>query len=152
MVEYNGAYYFISDGAKALANVSCWVSQTNGLVPEGTYRFGADAQAIMTTEIVNEDGTLYYYLEGKRTADKGVVKIGDSYYYVGSGAICPASTTMWIDITNDLLPQVLKSINDFNPKLPSYSTTALVRFLVFTIISGTTTCSFPNPIDILGTR
>ncbi len=47
---------------------------------------------------------------------------------------------------------LLKSIKDFNPKLPSYSTIALVPFPVLTAISGTTTCSFPNPIDTSGTR
>lgn len=46
---------------------------------------------------------------------------------------------------------LLKSIKDFNPKLPSYSTIALVLLPVLTTISGTRTCSFPNPIDILGT-
>ena len=55
-------------------------SNSNGLLPNGTYYFGADGKMILRNGIYAENDNLYYYEDGKRVA-KGLVKDGEDYYY-----------------------------------------------------------------------
>ena len=108
VIEFEGNYYNVGSGAICFVDGSYWVSKTNGLVPEGTYRFNKQGHMIMTTEVVDEDGTLYYYKNGKRTANAGLVKIGDgedaAYYYIGEGAKAIVNSKYDVVKTNGLVP------------------------------------------------
>jgi hypothetical protein len=53
---------------------------------------------------VNEDGTLYYYQNGMRTANAGLLLIDGSYYYIASGAKAVTNQRYWVSKTNGLLP------------------------------------------------
>ena len=103
LVEINGDYYYAEYGGKLVVSKNFWISKTNDLLPAGTYRFDADGKIIMTTEVVDENGTLYYYYNGKRTANVGVMEIDGYYYYIGSGAIAATNGTTWVSITNGLV-------------------------------------------------
>jgi glucan-binding YG repeat protein len=103
LIEIGGDYYYAAGYGKIIAGKPAWVSNTNGLVEVGTYRFDADGKMIRTTELVNEDGTLYYYRNGKRTGNVGLIEIDGDYYYVGNGAIAAANTTVWVEKTNGLM-------------------------------------------------
>ena len=103
LVLWQDHYYYASVGGKVITSQSFWTTITNNLLPQGTYRFDAEGKAILTTELVDENGTLYYYRDGRRTANAGVVELGGAYYYVGSGAIAPAGTTAWVAKTNGLV-------------------------------------------------
>ena len=53
--------------------------------------------------IVNEDGELYYYVNGVKTY-AGLIKIDGDYYYVNSSCKVVTNCRYWISKTNDLLP------------------------------------------------
>ena len=64
--DTNGDYYYISGSSMAaVTNGAYTVSKTNGLLPVGTYEFGADGK--MLQGIVEKDGTLYYYSKTEPT-------------------------------------------------------------------------------------
>ena len=103
LIHYvDGNYYFAGTGGKLVTEKSYWVNKTNGLLPEGTYRFDAEGKVIMTTELVNENGTLYYYRNGKRTGNAGLLLIDGDYYYIESGAIAATNKTTWVGTINGL--------------------------------------------------
>ena len=55
LIHINAAYYYIDANGAAVTDTEMLVVKTNDLLPEGTYRFGEDGKAILTTELVNED-------------------------------------------------------------------------------------------------
>ena len=54
--------------------------------------------------IIEEDGVLHYYVNGKLTY-AGLIKIGDDYYYVNSKCEVVRDCDYYISWTHDLLPQ-----------------------------------------------
>ena len=96
LVEFEGSYYYAEFDGKLATSSSVWVGNTNGLLTAGTYRIDAEGKLIMTTEIVNENGTLYYYQDGRRINGAGLVKIGEDYYFIESGAIAATNKTTWV--------------------------------------------------------
>ena len=53
--------------------------------------------------IVNEDGELYYYVDGVKTY-AGLIQIDGDYYYVNSYCKVVTNQRYWISKTNNLLP------------------------------------------------
>ena len=103
--DENGDFYYISGSTMAaITNRTYNVSKTNGLLPTGSYRFGADGK--MLQGIVKEDGKVMYYVNGK-PAYAGLVRDTDgSYYYIsGSTLSAVTNTTRYISFTNDLVPE-----------------------------------------------
>ncbi len=105
MLCIDGSYYFADNGGKLKTNVVSWCSRNNNLLPAGTYRFGADGKINMTTELVDENGTLYYYQNGKRTANAGLAEYDGHIYLVGEGAKVTKNVTRWVSRTNGLKPE-----------------------------------------------
>jgi len=104
MVQVDGSYYFAASGGKLKISEVSWCSNNNDLLPAGTYRFDAEGKVIMTTELVNENGTLYYYQDGKRTANAGLAMYNGDIYLVGEGAMVTKNVTRWVSRTNGLKP------------------------------------------------
>ena len=104
MLQIDGNYYFATAGGKLKANESSWCSNNHGLLPAGIYRFGADGKIIMTAELVDEDGTLYYYKNGMRTAGAGLVEYKGDIYLIGDEAMVTKNVTRWVSRTNGLKP------------------------------------------------
>ena len=104
MLYIDGNYYFAAASGKLKASESSWCSYNNGLLPSGMYRFAADGKIIMDTELVNEDGTLYYYQNGKRTANAGLAVYEGNIYLIGDGAMVTKNITRWVSRTNGLKP------------------------------------------------
>jgi len=104
LIQVDGDYYFAGYNGKLVMSQSYWVSNTNDLLTAGTYRFDAEGKIIMTTEVVNENGTLYYYQDGKRTAGVGLILFAGDYYYIGNGAMAAVNETRWITDTNGYFP------------------------------------------------
>ena len=104
LIQFSGAYYFVCNNGKLRQNETVWISKTNDLLPEGTYRFDANGKIIMTNELVDENGTLYYYKNGKRAGGEGLIEYNGAYYYINSSAVAVTNVTRWIDKTNDLMP------------------------------------------------
>ncbi len=53
--------------------------------------------------IVEENGELYYYVNGVKTY-AGLIQIDGDYYYVNSSCKVVTNQRYWISKTNDLLP------------------------------------------------
>ena len=100
LVEYNGDYFYVIENG-ALATGFVTVKKTNDLKEFGTYEFAADGKMIMKNGLVDEEGSTYYYVDGRR-AYAGLVKIGEDLYYVkGTGEI--AKGHYYITHTNGLI-------------------------------------------------
>ena len=111
LMEINGSYYYARTSTGAFVrNQTYWVTKTNGLLTEGNYTFDNEGKIVFSVEpekkngIVEENGSLYYYVDGVLTG-AGLIKIGDDYYYVktSSGEVVHGRR-YWITATNRLLP------------------------------------------------
>ena len=73
-------YYYSQYDGKLIVGGSyyVWKLNENCDLPYGTYEFGADGK--MLQGIVNKNGVLYYYVNGKPT-EMGFFKLGNDYYY-----------------------------------------------------------------------
>ena len=114
LIQIDSDYYYVNSSCKVVTTLHYWVNRTNGLLPAGFYDFGADGRMLNVPKptpdpapekngIVEEDGTLYYYVNGVRTY-AGLIQIDGDYYYVNSS--CKVVTTLhyWVNRTNGLLP------------------------------------------------
>ena len=111
LIEIDGSYYYVKTSGEVVHGRSYWITKTNGLMAEGSYTFDADGK--MTNPrvkdtakngIVEEDGSLYYYVDGLRSY-AGLIKLGDDYYYVRTSGEVVHGRSYWITKTNGLLPE-----------------------------------------------
>ena len=87
LVKLDGAFYYVISGGNVVKNKMHYVSITNDLLPAGNYDFDANGKMIGASpngEIVNKGGVLYYYENGARVNNKGLVYIGGHYYFAGA--------------------------------------------------------------------
>ena len=121
LIQIDGDYYYVNSSCKVVTNQRYWVSKTNDLLPAGFYNFDVDGKMtdapIPTPDpdpdpnpdpevkngIVNEDGELYYYVNGVKTY-AGLIQIDGDYYYVNSYCKVITNQRYWVSKTNDLLP------------------------------------------------
>ena len=101
----DGDYYYFTYDDYAVRGQTFEVVQTNGLpVAKGQYRFDADGRAIMTTEIVAENGKLVYYQSGVLTRNAGLVQVDNAYYYIDGEGVAVTNKTLLVEKTNGLVP------------------------------------------------
>ena len=107
LIEWNGGWIYVRSNGK-VAIGTYWITNTNGNMDQGMYEFGADGYLVITdTEdgIVNENGVLYYYLDGKKQYGLGLRQLEDgSYIYVRTNGQL-AVGSYWITNHNGLLPE-----------------------------------------------
>lgn len=127
LIRLNGDYYYVkTSNCEVVHGRSYWVTDTNGLLPAGPYTFDTDGKMInppvvdptpdpdpnpeptpdpeVKNGIVAENGSLYYYVDGKPTA-AGLIEIDGNYYYVkSSNCEVVHGRSYWITLTNGLLP------------------------------------------------
>ncbi len=107
LVELGGKYYYVRTGGN-VAIGKYWVTNTNGLMPEGYYFFGEDGAMIFNEDpnraIIEEDGTLYYYVDGEKQYGAGLIELDGNYYYIRSGGQA-AIGLYWVTNTNGLMPE-----------------------------------------------
>ena len=111
LIEINGSYYYVKTNGEVVHGRSYWISKTNGLMAERSYKFGDDGKMLDpqvrdTTKsgIVSENGSMYYYEDGLRTY-AGLIEIDGSYYYVRTSGEVVHGCSYWITKTNDLMPE-----------------------------------------------
>lgn len=123
LVKVGNYYYYFSYNGGAIKDRDYYPSKTNGIVSVGT-KCHFDEQGRMTypvitdptpspdpspepevkNGIVSENGSLYYYVDGKLTG-AGLVQIDGAYYYVRtSNCEVVHGRSYWVTLTNDLLP------------------------------------------------
>lgn len=110
-------YYFSTSSGTAVKDRAYWITVTNGLLPSGQYVFDEDGKLVnppvvdpddpepeLKDGIVEENGSLYYYVDGVLTP-AGLIQIDGAYYYVRtSNCEVVHDRTYWVTATNDLLP------------------------------------------------
>ena len=123
--DEEGNYYYINSSRKAVKNVTYGISasKTNGLLPAGSYTFGADGKMVVETEsepdteepvtknglVLDEDGEVRYYENGVAVY-KGLVQDEEgNYYYINSSKKAVKNVTYGVSTskTNGLLPSGL---------------------------------------------
>ncbi len=107
----DGSYYYARTSTGAfICGSSYWITVTHDLLDEGIYTFDEYGRILFPEEtepkngIVEENGSLYYYVDGVVTG-AGLIQIDGDYYYVrtSTGEVVHGRT-YWITMTNDLLP------------------------------------------------
>ena len=120
LMEIDGSYYYARTSTGAFVrNQTYWITKTNGLLTEGNYTFDNEGKIVFSVEpekkngIVDENGSLYYYVDGVLTG-AGLIKIGNDYYYVktSSGEVVHGRR-YWITATNGLLPAGIYNFDEY---------------------------------------
>ncbi|MBE6727638.1 MAG: hypothetical protein E7562_03210 [Ruminococcaceae bacterium] len=78
LFEFDGNYYFALYQGKLITNRAYSTYKTSCDLPNGRYEFGADGK--MLKGIVDKDGVLYYYENGKGI-EKGLFEFEGNYYF-----------------------------------------------------------------------
>ena len=103
LVEVDGSFYYIASDLKAVKNCTYYVTKTNGLKDAGFYSFDADGKMVIKSGLVEENGDLYYYVDGAKTA-AGLIEWEGNYYYIASNlkAVKDAKHYVFADKANGL--------------------------------------------------
>ena len=106
LIEIDGDFYYVRSNGEVVTDCVYWITWTHGLKEAGYYTFDENGKLTGTPKngIVEEDGVLHYYVNGKLTY-AGLIKIGDDYYYVNSKCEVVHDCDYYISWTHDLLPQ-----------------------------------------------
>lgn len=71
LIEIDGSFYNVRGTGEVVNNRTYWITQTNGLMNEGSFQFAADGKTIIPEPVAvkngvyREDGKLMYYVDGK---------------------------------------------------------------------------------------
>ena len=106
LIEIDGDFYYVRSNGEVVTDCVYWITWTHGLKEAGYYTFDENGKLTGTPKngIVEEDGILHYYVNGKLTY-AGLIKIGDDYYYVNSKCEVVRDCDYYITWTHDLKPQ-----------------------------------------------
>ena len=119
LIKLGDDYYYVrTSNGEVIHGRSYWVTVTNGLLPAGMYKFDNDGKMIdppvidpdqpepeVKDGIVEEFGSLYYYVDGVLTP-AGLIELDGSYYYVRtSNGEVVHGRSYWVTVTNGLLPE-----------------------------------------------
>lgn len=106
LIEIDGDFYYVRSNGEVVTDCVYWITWTHGLKEAGYYTFDENGKLTGTPKngIVEEDGVLHYYVNGKLTY-VGLIKIGDDYYYVNSKCEVVRDCDYYISWTHDLMPQ-----------------------------------------------
>ena len=119
LIQIEGNYYYVkTSNGEVVHGRDYWITTNNGLLPVDKYKFAEDGKLInppvvdpnpgpepeVKNGIVEEMGSLYYYVDGKLTG-AGLIQIDGNYYYVKtSNCEVVHGRKYWITVTNNLLP------------------------------------------------
>ena len=117
LIQIEGDYYYVRTSGEVIHGQSYWITKTNDLMPEGSYTFDEtgkmvnpspvepeDPEGNVKNGIVEENDSLYYYVDGKLTY-AGLIEIDGDFYYVRTSGEVVHGRSYWITKTNDLMPQ-----------------------------------------------
>ncbi|MBR0466830.1 MAG: phosphodiester glycosidase family protein [Clostridia bacterium] len=109
VIKIDDDYYYVGSNGVVAKDTVKWVAEmwTNGLIVKGNYTIdenGKIVSPVVAGEVVTPDPEPEYkegiingvYYENNAPVHKGVVKIGDDYYYVGSNGVVAKDTVKWV--------------------------------------------------------
>lgn len=122
LVKVGDDYYYYKRDGLMIRDRSYWISRLNGLdaeddrIAEGNYQFDETGKMILPTVedkngIYEEDGSLYYYVDGKRTY-AGLIEMDGYYYYVKTSGEVVHGRDYWITKTNGLMEEKSYTFDD----------------------------------------
>ncbi|MBR6622306.1 MAG: phosphodiester glycosidase family protein [Ruminococcus sp.] len=110
----DGAYYYARTSGEIVVNRGYGITKSNDLLPAGYYKFDAEGKMIDVPvaepepEVKNgicedENGKLFYYVDGVKTYG-GLMFIDGAYYYARTSGEIVVNRGYGITKSNDLLP------------------------------------------------
>ena len=102
LLKVGNDYYFALMNGKLITNEVYYAWETNCDLPKGNYEFGADGK--MLQGIVDKNGTLFYYINGKAGREYGLLNIDGDYYFVLMNGSLITSQTYYAWESNCDLP------------------------------------------------
>jgi len=96
-------YYYAKNGGALLRNCTEWANVTNDLLPKARYDFDANGKIILKNGFIEENGELYYYVDGVKWTQRGAFKVGNDFYYAQNGGALLRNQTLWVSVTNGLI-------------------------------------------------
>jgi hypothetical protein len=109
LIEIDGDYYYVYWGGVVKTNGKYYVDNSFCDLPTGTYEFGADGK--MLNGIVEKDGALYYYENG-RTPAPGLIELDGYYYFVDWGGKLITNQKFYVWETNGLTLKMNYTFNE----------------------------------------
>ena len=111
LFQLDGSYYYARTSGELVHGRSYWVTDTNGLMAQGSYQFADDGKMVdprpadaSKDGIVSEEGSLFYYEGGVRT-HKGLFLKDGAYYYARTSGELVHGRSYWVTDTNGLMAQ-----------------------------------------------
>ena len=98
-------YYYSKTGGALLRNCNEWANVTNGLIPKARYNYDANGRMDVKDGFIEEDGELYYYIDGVKWSQRGAFKVGNDCYYAQNGGALLRNQTLWVSVTNGLITE-----------------------------------------------
>ena len=102
-------YYFFNNGSGAMnVDVNMWIGADNAYgFKAGYYYFDAEGKMYVpdpdgNKAVIEEDGKLYFTIDGVRQP-MGMYELNGDIYYVQSNNTLAVGTTLWVSKTNDLV-------------------------------------------------
>ena len=106
LIQIGEDYYYVNSAGEVKHDCTYWISQTNGLLPQGNYVFDAEGKIYFPKNgIVKETEDVWYYYVNDVKTYVGLIQIGEDYYYVSTSCEVKHDCTYWISRTNGLLPE-----------------------------------------------
>jgi glucan-binding YG repeat protein len=105
LFKVDGIYYYAKNGGALLRNCVEWANVTNGLLPKARYTFDENGKILLKQGFIEEDGELYYYVDGTKRVERGLFKVDGNYYYSKTGGALLRNCVEWANVTNGLLPK-----------------------------------------------
>lgn len=98
-------YYYSVNGGALLRNCTEWANVTNDLLPKARYNFDENGKIVLKNGFIEEDGELYYYIDGVKWSQRGAFKVGNDCYYAQNGGALLRNQTLWVSVTNGLITE-----------------------------------------------
>ena len=105
LIEIDGSYYYVKTSGEVVHGQKYWITKTNGVMQEKAYTFDEHGRMVMPKNgILEEDGSLWYYVDGVRTY-AGVFEYEGAYYYAKTNGEVVHGRSYWITKTNGVVPE-----------------------------------------------